>query len=230
MAGIVFVGNTLESPLWAKDFGGRDHILPMPAQLDPSLFKDYAGVLVTASGAAAAGATSIPISALALSALTQTIIFSTANVLITAGTILDFGSGKFARLTANALNGATTITVAPLPTALVGGETSTYSRYSTKYIPSGILISRNNVAKTSTAPFGPAVSTDSEIYLMMFDIPDATVNNGAPVGCELYRHRGLVAENYLPNYAAMLAASGGSELNNQLLAIRSNYETIIGVN
>lgn len=43
-----------------------------------------------------------------------------------------------------------------------------------------------------------------EIYLMMFDIPDATLYND----CEFYRHHWLVKENYLPNYAAMAADIG----------------------
>jgi hypothetical protein len=45
---------------------------------------------------------------------------------IPSGTVLDFGTNKFARLTANAAAGATSLTVAAIPKALAGGETATY--------------------------------------------------------------------------------------------------------
>ena len=224
MAGITFSGNLLGTPEWRQDFGGRDHVLPMPAKLDPSLFTDSLGIVVTASGAAAVGATSIPISALALGQPTATTILATTNVLIPNGTVLSFGSGKFAVLTADALNGATTLTVAAIPTALVSGDTATFSKYGTLYIPSGTLVSRDNPNRTSTALFGPAVSTHSEIYLLYNDIANARINND----CELYRHRGLVVENYLPNYTALTSGTGNNPV--LLAAIRANYETIQGVN
>lgn len=40
---------------WAKDFGGREHILPIPAKLDPSQFSDGNAVVVKLNGAIAAG-------------------------------------------------------------------------------------------------------------------------------------------------------------------------------
>lgn len=229
-AGITFIGNTRSAPAWQGDFGGREHLLPMPAKLNAALFTDSAGVKVIVSGAAAQGATSIPISALTLSALTTTNLLGAGNVLIPSGTVLDFGGAKFARLTADALNGATTLTVAALVTALVLNDTATYSRLGTKVIPSGTLISRDNDNVIGTNPFGPAVSTDSEIYLLCYDVVNVNVPNNTLLDCELYRHHSLVKENYLPNYAAMFAAAGATELNNQLLAIRSLYTTIEGYN
>lgn len=75
-------------------------------------FGQVASVVVTVGPAALAAATSITVTAL--------------SGPVPTGTVLDFGTNKFARLTANALAGATTLTVAALPTALAGGETATY--------------------------------------------------------------------------------------------------------
>jgi len=203
-AGITYIGNTRSSPRWAGDYGGRDHIEAWPAKIDPTLFVDQAGIVVTVSGTAAQNATSISISALVLSALANTVLVAQGNVLIPSGTVLDFGGGKFARLTADAINGATTLTVSALPTALAAADTATYSWFGTTYIPSGVLISRSNPNRTSTGLFGPANLSHEEIYLLYDDIADAKQFTD----CTMYRHRWLVKENYLPNYAAMVADSG----------------------
>lgn len=69
-------------------------------------------VVVNVTAAALAAATSIAVAALSGS--------------IPSGTVLDFGGDEFARLTADAPVGATTLAVAPLPQALEGGETARY--------------------------------------------------------------------------------------------------------
>lgn len=76
-------------------------------------FGELAPVVVTVGVAgAAAGDTSIPVAAL--------------SGPIPAGTLLDFGTNKFARLTAAAAAGATALTVAAIPTALVSTNTATF--------------------------------------------------------------------------------------------------------
>jgi hypothetical protein len=201
---VTFNGNIRSAPVWAGDFGGREHIMPFPAKLNAALFPDSNGAVVTVDTAGAAqGATSIPITALAPSPFANVILAAGSNVLIPAGTTLDFGGAKFARLTADAANGATSLTVAALPTALVAGDKASFNRYGTVTIPSGTVIGRTLAERDAGTPFGPAVATDDEIYLTMFDVPDARIENDV----ELYRHGSLVKENFLPDYASMSTAA-----------------------
>lgn len=55
MAKVVGESRRLGSGAWMKDFGGREHILPIPAKLDPTQFYDGSAVLVKANGALASG-------------------------------------------------------------------------------------------------------------------------------------------------------------------------------
>src|SRR4051812_35802777 len=55
MASIVGESRRLGRPLWAKDFGGREHIVPLPAKLIASEFNDGMAVLAKASAAVSAG-------------------------------------------------------------------------------------------------------------------------------------------------------------------------------
>ena len=75
--------------------------------------KNTAVTVTVAAAGAAQGATSIPVTAL--------------SGAIPTGTTLDFGAAKFARLTAAAPSGATTLTVAPLTIPLPGSATATYA-------------------------------------------------------------------------------------------------------
>ena len=76
-------------------------------------FGQVASVVATVGVAGAAqNATTIPVAAL--------------SGPIPSGATLDFGTNKFARLTANAAAGATSLTVAAIPTALVSGDAATY--------------------------------------------------------------------------------------------------------
>src|SRR5678809_130180 len=104
--------NTLSSPVWAADFMGREHLVPGGAKLNAALFlRTDAVVVVVSAAGAAGGATSVPVAAL--------------TGAIPNGTVLDFGTNKYARLTAAAAAGATTLTVAAIPTALVSTDTAT---------------------------------------------------------------------------------------------------------
>lgn len=66
----------------------------------------------------------VTMGASALAAATSLTVTATTKR-IPSGTILDFGTNKFARLTADAEVGATTLAVAAIPTALAGSETAT---------------------------------------------------------------------------------------------------------
>lgn len=208
-ARVQYVGNHKSTPLWAKDFGGREHIAPWPAKIDPASFADAHGVKVTLAAAGTnsytAGATVLAVSALTLpiNPATTLITSSQGLVLIPKGTVLDFGGAgaKPVKLSADAKLGDTYISVVATLATVVAGDEATFSRYGTKSIPSGTLVGRTLAERDAGTAFGAAAATDDEIYLTYNDIPDVNVSDDV----ELYRHGSLVAENYLPQYTTLSA-------------------------
>jgi len=186
-------------PAWAGDGLNPKTILPGGIKLEASQFTSAE---LTIAAIAAVDATSITLS----SGLTRE---------INPGDVIDFGGKKFARVTALAPVGATTVTVAALPTALAIGDTGNFSGL--KFIISGTLVGRTFAERDAGTGFGPAVSTDDEIFLLAFDVPDAIQN---PFGA-VYRHRSLVFENYLPGWTPM-----STDLKT---AIRNRYQCMLGV-
>jgi hypothetical protein len=88
-----------------------------------------------------------------------------------------------------------------------------------KYIPSGTLLGRTLAERDAGTGFGPAtVASDDEIYLLAFDVTDAVFNDD----CELYRHKCVVKENFLPGYSGLPA--------NDLLKIQELYTCTLGAN
>lgn len=178
-------GPTLGAPEWAGDWLNRDSLVPGGAKIDAAQFQNYGAVFVDVGAAGAlAAATSVPVVAL--------------SGAIPSGTVLDFGGAKFARLTAAAAAGATSLTVAALPTALVDADTAWYQGTGMKTIPSGTPIGRTITERDASTPFGPALSTDDEVYLIAFDVTDADEINDV----ELYRHHRIVKENFVPGFAS----------------------------
>jgi hypothetical protein len=197
-----FIGNIKSPPVWAADFGGREHIELFPAKIDASAFVDEGGIKVTAA-ATSADATSITVTALALPINPLNNNLGVGNVLIPKGTTLHFGGKKFATLTADAVLGATSLTVSAIPTAIDVGDVAYYSKHGTKYIKSGKLVGRTLAERDAGTAFGPAAVTDDEIFLTLFDVADANVSDDI----ELYRHRSTVKENYLPDYTTLSTAA-----------------------
>jgi hypothetical protein len=197
MAKVTFEGNIRSSPRWAGDYLGPARLMPHGAKIDVTQFADALGprVVVGAAGAAAA-ATSIPVAALTPSTFAATTVIASGNVLIPAGSTLDFGGAKFARLTVDAKIGDTALTVAALPTALVSGDSATYSRFGTLYVPSGTILGRTFAEQTASTPYGPAVNTDDQIHIQAFDCENARQSNDV----ELVRPMTVVKANYLPGY------------------------------
>lgn len=191
--GVTVYPNEQGRPTWMGDFGGREHIMPFPAFVNPYLFTDGVGISIVVDVAGAlANATSIPLA----DALT---------VAIPAGTVLSFGSAgskKFAKLSANAVIGDTSLTVEAIPTAVVSGDTAVYSKYGRKALKSGTVVGRTYAERDAGTPFGPAVYTDDEIYLVAFDNENLIDDNGI----ELYRHDSLVKENFLPEWDTLNTA------------------------
>lgn len=148
-------------------------------------------VVVGVAGAAA-DATSVPVAAL--------------SAAIPSGTTLDFGTNKFARLTANAAAGATSLTVAAIPKALVSGDTATYA---------GTVGSGPKVLKAGTAigealgsgKISPRVASTNPAtgYLVSTAIEDD--KSAALSGYGVYIG-GVVYEDLLPDASSGTVPSG----------------------
>lgn len=196
--------NLLTPPRWAGDNFSKELLLPAGGKVDPVQFfaEDSVAVVVGAAGAAA-NATSVPVAAL--------------SGPIPNGTTIRLGVKKFVTLTVAALLGDVTLTVEALATALVSGDAGLYPGIKANIsIPSGTLLGRTYAERDAKTSFGPAADTDDEFYLLAFGILDANLNNDAT----LYRHNGLVKENYLPAFTTLSAT--------QQAKIRTLYQTTIG--
>jgi hypothetical protein len=183
---------------------GREHLVPGGARLDATQFLATDAVVVTVGAAgAAAGAVAIPVDAL--------------SGPIPTGTLLYFGAGEFARLTAAAAAGAVSLAVEALPAALEAGDTATYTGVETRAVRSGTAVGRTIAERDAGDGYGPADAADDEIFLVAFDVPDATLNPDIV----LYRHNSIVKENFLPDFATLAAGVQA--------AIRERYTCTIGV-
>lgn len=189
-------------PVWAKDYGDREHVLAGGVKIDATQFPREDNVLVKAAAAAAVGATAITVDAL--------------SGPIPANTDLRFQSGHTVRVTTKALAAATSIVVEPLQYAVADNEEAVFHGSGRVFIQSGTPVGRTQVEADAGTPFGPAADTGDIVYLLYHDIDDALRNNDA----DLYRHRGLVAVNALPTWATMSSAVKA--------IIRANYETTLG--
>lgn len=207
MARIVDNSNQITPPAWAGDFFDRDHMIPGGAKLDPAQFNDQdASVVVVGAAGAIATATSVPVAAL--------------TDAIPSGTVLSFGTNKFARLTAAAAVGATSLTVAAIPVALVSGDTATYAGVgATVTVVSGTVVGRTIAERNAGTAYGPAAAADDEIYIVCFDRYDVTVNNDV----ELYRPNAIVKENFLPQVI------DGTMIAGVLTKLRAAYVCTVGV-
>lgn len=145
--------------------------------------------------------------AITVTALTRAIPF---------GTVLRFGSGKYAKLTSSAAKGATTLAVEPLVSGVSEGDVAIFSPTGRKTIKSGTPVGRTFAERDSSTPFGPASGSDDEVYLVAFDIEDAVSDPDAT----FYRPGSLVKENYLPDIDTM----DGSVRSK----IRELYQCIVG--
>lgn len=206
------------TPEWA---GTPQHqpkvLLPGGGHINAAEFDSADAVVVTVAAAgAAAGATTVPITALKSP---QDLVVPEVGALIPQGALLDFtGAGKFAKVTAPASIGTTSLTVEALPQALVAGDVARYNAGGYKLVTNGQLVGRTWAERDAGMGYGPAdVATDNEIYLLYFDIHNALVDNEA----ELYMHNNVVYENLLPGWATLPAPIRAY--------IRSNYHCITGV-
>lgn len=190
-------------PAWAAEPIGPQNLIPGGAQLDPMLFPYSDGFIVTVTAAETASATAT----IAVAALAGD---------IPGGYILNFGGNKYAALSSKATKGDTNLN-ANLSANLVGNETATYAGVSgKKLVKAGTLVGRTWAERDTGTPFGPAVETDEEVYLLAFDTPDAAVNSG----CELLRHQTMVRDHLLPQWSSLSAGLKA--------LVRSKYQCLRG--
>jgi hypothetical protein len=182
------VGPTKAAPVWTNDFLGPEHLIQGGKALATAFNAPDAVVVDVGAAGAAIGATSIPVSP-ALSGP------------IPSGTVLDFGTNKFARLTAAAAAGATSITVAAIPTALVDADKATYPGVKPKSLASGTVVGRTIAERDAGTPYGPADAADDEVYIVAFDVSDLNRVNDI----ELVRHNTVIKENFLPGWTGLTA-------------------------
>lgn len=180
----------LSAPGWMGDFMSPDRLIPAGARLDAAQFFVEDSVLVKLSAAAAADDVAI--------------VFDTLTGPIPSGTLLYFGESKeFARTTAAAAAGATTVAVEALPSGLEDNDEARYSGTGTtlKFVPSGTLIGRTIAERDANSPWGPADAADAEYFLTAHDVQDVDIQPDVA----LYRHNNVVKENYLPVFTTLAA-------------------------
>lgn len=199
-----FNGPTKSAPIWLGDFANREVLLPGGVKLDAAQFLALDAVLVTTTGAAAA-AVSVPCAAL--------------SGPIPAGSLIDFGTTKLAITTAAVAAGAVAIPVRALPTALVNGDIGTYAGVDRKSVPNGTIVGRTYAERDANTPFGPAASTDDEMYIVASDVFDLNLVNDADVVTE-GKHV-VIKENFLPNFSTLAGAL--------VTQLRARWRSINGV-
>lgn len=204
-------GNRLATPPWAGECLDAEDLIPGGAKVDAAQFTIYAAdVVVTLTAPAAIGAVSLAVAAL--------------SGPIPGGATLNFGiGGAFAVVDGAVAAAAVAIPVVPLVRAIPNAASATFKGQPKKAIASGIALGRTLAERDAQTPFGPAINTDAEIYLLAFDVSDADLINDI----ELVKpYAGFVVkENFLPNYDTLRPAGVDSTLLTQL---RARYNLVRG--
>lgn len=181
-------GPYLRSPSCFGDVKHPDALLPAGLKLDATQFNAPDAVRVVA-GATAGGAVTLVVTAL------PTPQNWVSGTIIPNGTVLNFGTNKFATLNDALVSpGDVAITVLAIPTALAGGEVATYPGVQRKSLPQGYPVGRTYAERDANTPYGPALSTDDEIFLLADDVEDLNIVNDGVA----YRPNHVVYENFLP--------------------------------
>ena len=193
---------TLATPQFmAEPISG--HIVAGGVKLDASAFP-YTGSTIEVTANAIADAETISVVAL--------------PVAIPIHTVLYFGADKYARLTAAAAKGATSISVEALTTAIDDGDTATYNADGNKkMVKAGTLVGRTFAEAATSDAYGPAADADDEVFLVAFDIYDVNEDNDA----SLIKGNVVIFQNYLPEYDNLSATLLGK--------LRAKYICKMGV-
>jgi len=177
---------TLAAPPWAGDMLSQENLVRGPLQLIGTAFptRDRVKVIVGAAGASATD-TTIPIDALLGD--------------IPNGTVLNFGTNKFATLSVAAVATDTDLTVLAIPTDVVDNDAAYYEPYTDRPIASGTCIGRTLAEAAAGTAFGPGHVDDDQLYLLAFPIDNA---DAALIDFEAYRPGNWlqVKEDLLPEW------------------------------
>lgn len=159
---------------------------------------------VTANGAAAANATSVTVDALESN--------------LKKGTLLDFGVKKFAKLTADALAGATTIAVEALATALVDNDTAVAiseissdgstlgQNFNAYFVPNGTVMVELPAEDYKIVPLSLFPAETGQCMVMMSDAKsDSKTDSLTGYGVT---YSAVAYENLMPDAIANTAAPG----------------------
>lgn len=158
----------------------------------PDSFKSSVQTIVAGTGGASATDTTLPVDAL--------------PVALPVGTLLHFGSGKFARLTAAAAAGATSLTVEALPNDISEDDEATYGGSGEKQIPAGTIMAK--LANGKMIPRSAVTGAETSVGLLTSAATEKDLANsayGLVTG-------GAVYENLLPDYSAGSFATWQGEL------------------
>lgn len=182
---------SMASPIWLQSDAGDYR--EFPAKLNPDSFRDRDAIAIVVGAAGAAeNATTIPIDSV-------TLPLGVTN--IPKGTWLNFGTTKVAQLSANFTGGAS-LSVNAIPTALVDNDVAYHLPFpNRKLIQAGQLVGRTYAERDASTPFGPWAAGDDEVFLLLFDTPNALEN----ADCYLLGHNAVISENFLPNWSTLSA-------------------------
>jgi hypothetical protein len=155
-------------------------------------------IVVVGAAGAAISATSVPVIALARA--------------LNSGTVLDFGGGKFARVTANAAAGATAITVAAIPTALVSADQAVVAGSGAKFLPAGTVVGTLLDGPGKASP--RILTTNPAIGILETNATDDPKSSDSSTGYGILVG-GVIFENLLPEASGspkVLASAVKTEL------------------
>ena len=178
-------------------------------------FKSGAGAVVVGVAGAAVDATAVPVAAL--------------TAMIYAGTILRFGAKKFAKLTADAAVGATTLTVEPLAVALVSNDTAYGGGVGLKSVPAGTVVVE--LSSGQIMPRAERPGSENAFGILETDADEDSTSD-AVTGYGVLR-AGSFWENFLPDatgnpkllpsaYKTELRAQGGQFIFDQYADSRAS--------
>jgi hypothetical protein len=180
------------SAAFMGDPSNREHILPGGIMLDASAFGGNPGVVNVKVNDADVNAaeTSFGVDALPGD--------------IPSGTVLLFSDGSFAKLSADAAEGATSLTVVALTHDIADDATASYDPEPTfDLVAAGTLVGRTIAEQQNGDPFGPYGDSDDEIYI----VADETDVSDGDVGTNVVRHGSLIKTNFLPSWTDASAAA-----------------------
>jgi hypothetical protein len=202
------------APSFIADLLAREHVLAGGAKIDAAAFNSADAVKVVVNDAAAAAAdTSVTVEALPAA--------------LPAAAILAFDDGTFARLSAAADAGATTLAVDALSADISDNAVAYYNAPGApKRVASGTLVGCT-FAELEAAPaltdgvpagllWGPAADADDIVHFVVYDNPDVDTKNDV----DLLRHGTLIYVNHIPGWADFSAALKAK--------VRAAYEITIG--